>query len=66
MMDSNQSGDSGKELSATTEIHSPESSAFGPPVAIVGMACRFPGADDISAFWHLLETGGNAIQEGLP
>ncbi len=65
-MDSNQSGDSGKELSAIAEMHSPESSAFGPPVAIVGMACRFPGADDISAFWHLLETGGNAVQEGLP
>jgi hypothetical protein len=24
------------------------------PVAIVGLACRFPGASDPSAFWHLL------------
>ena len=36
------------------------------PVAIVGMACRFPGADDIHAFWRLLEEGGNAVQEGVP
>ena len=36
------------------------------PIAIVGMACRFPGANDIEAFWRLLETGGNAITEGVP
>ena len=36
------------------------------PVAVVGMACRFPGAPDISSFWHLLETGGNAVMDGLP
>ncbi|MCE2482846.1 MAG: hypothetical protein J4F33_08170 [Alphaproteobacteria bacterium] len=35
-------------------------------MAIVGMACRFPGADGISAFWRLLEEGGNAVQEGVP
>ena len=45
---------------------SPEFPAFGEPVAIVGMACRFPGADGIAAFWRLLEAGGNAVQEGLP
>ena len=36
------------------------------PIAIVGMACRFPGANGISAFWRLLEEGGNAVQEGRP
>ena len=30
------------------------------------MACRFPGANDIEAFWRLLETGGNAVTEGVP
>ena len=35
-------------------------------IAIVGMACRFPGADDIPAFWRLLEGGVNAVQEGEP
>ena len=36
------------------------------PVAIVGMACKFPGAPDIAGLWHLLERGGNAITEGEP
>jgi len=33
------------------------------PIAIVGMACRFPGAADIEAFWQLLRDGGDAIRE---
>lgn len=36
------------------------------PVAVVGMACRFPGAPDISSFWRLLESGRNAVLDGLP
>ena len=36
------------------------------PIAIVGMACRFPGADDIESFWRLLEEGGNAVTERAP
>ena len=36
------------------------------PIAVVGMACRFPGAPSISAFWDLLESGGNAVSEILP
>ena len=36
------------------------------PIAIVGMACRFPEADGIDAFWRLLEAGANAVQEGMP
>ena len=31
------------------------------PIAIVGMACRFPGADNLQAFWRLLCEGGNGI-----
>lgn len=33
-------------------------------VAIVGMACRFPGAADPAAFWRLLVTNSDAITEG--
>lgn len=33
------------------------------PIAIVGMACRMPGADDPAAFWELLRTGGDTITE---
>ena len=36
------------------------------PIAIVGMACRFPGAGDLDAFWRLLVEGGNAVTEGVP
>ena len=38
----------------------------GEPIAIVGMACRFPGASDISSFWRLLEAGEHAITQGVP
>ena len=34
------------------------------PIAIVGMACRFPGgANNPSAFWNLLTSGTDAIRE---
>ena len=36
------------------------------PVAIVGMACRFPGASSVPEFWRLLEAGENAVSEGDP
>jgi len=31
------------------------------PIAVVGMAARFPGADGADAFWQLLEEGRDAI-----
>ena len=33
-------------------------------VAVVGMACRFPGAPDLDAFWRQLEEGGSAVTDG--
>jgi len=33
------------------------------PIAIVGMACRFPGADGLAAFWRLLRDGVDAVGE---
>ncbi|WP_344416217.1 beta-ketoacyl synthase N-terminal-like domain-containing protein, partial [Amycolatopsis minnesotensis] len=30
-------------------------------IAVVGMACRLPGAGEVSAFWRLLSEGGHAI-----
>ena len=36
------------------------------PIAIIGMACRFPGAPDIPSFWRLLEAGENAVIESVP
>lgn len=37
----------------------PSSESF----AIVGMACRFPGAENVDAFWELLRNGTDAITE---
>ena len=49
----------------------PEQPALRPasaaePIAVIGMACRFPGAPDIPSFWRLLEAGGNSVTEGVP
>jgi acyl transferase domain-containing protein len=33
------------------------------PLAIVGMACRLPGADNLDQFWQLLRQGGSGIAE---
>ncbi len=35
-------------------------------IAIIGMACRFPGADNYNAFWDNLEKGVNSIKEVPP
>ena len=36
------------------------------PIAIIGMACRFPKAPDPEAFWELLVSGADAITEVPP
>ncbi len=36
------------------------------PIAVVGMACRFPSATGLPAFWRQLEAGESAVIEGVP
>ncbi|MEU6073734.1 amino acid adenylation domain-containing protein [Micromonospora sp. NPDC047074] len=42
-----------------------DEAAAGPPdkpVAVVGMAVRLPGADDLAAFWAMVEAGDRGIE----
>ena len=36
------------------------------PIAVIGIGCRFPGADSPDAFWRLLRDGVDAIREVPP
>ncbi|WP_224241542.1 type I polyketide synthase [Hyalangium gracile] len=48
-------------------LHELPRAAAQEPIAIVGMACRFPGgADSPSAFWELLRSGQDAVTEIPP
>ena len=40
--------------------------AVDEPVAIVGMACRFPHADDPAGFWRALQDGTDAVTDVPP
>ncbi|MFF2331573.1 beta-ketoacyl synthase N-terminal-like domain-containing protein, partial [Streptomyces sp. NPDC058103] len=35
----------------------------GNAIAVVGLACRFPGAPDPRAYWELLRAGGDAVTD---
>ncbi|MFC8363196.1 type I polyketide synthase [Streptomyces griseorubiginosus] len=48
-------GTGGDEPSAVTNTDGSE------PIAVIGIACRLPGAPDPSAFWQLLREGRDAI-----
>ncbi len=58
------------EVSGTPPNGSPAedsgSAGLSEPIAIVGMACRFPQADGLEAFRRLLDGGVNAVTEGVP
>ncbi|GAA4771552.1 hypothetical protein GCM10023329_18620 [Streptomyces sanyensis] len=46
----------------------PEAASAGhcEQIAVIGMACRFPGAPDLDGFWELLTAGRHAIREIPP
>ena len=47
-------------------MQKPNLTAFSQPIAVVGMACRFPQSPDLPSYWRLLEEGRNAVIEGEP
>ncbi|MFF9626468.1 SDR family NAD(P)-dependent oxidoreductase [Streptomyces griseosporeus] len=38
----------------------------GEPIAIVGMACRYPDADGVDAYWELVRDGRDAVTDVPP
>ena len=59
----------GNESSPVSQVTVSESSySLNSPdlerkVAVVGMGCKFPGADSIEEFWQLLDSGTSMLQE---
>ncbi len=51
------------DVSAAASRGRQDAGANGEPVAIIGVGCRFPGANGPGAFWRLLCDGGDAIRE---
>ncbi|MYA62563.1 MAG: type I polyketide synthase, partial [Dehalococcoidia bacterium] len=60
--------DIGGEPATTPEIIAPEPLAAprveDDGIAIVGMACRLPGAKNLSEYWNLLMSGVDAVTDG--
>ena len=65
-MSKKRSADHSQPTVAEADTRNRSGSQSAEPIAVVGMACRFPGANDVSAFWRLLEAGENAVSEGTP
>ena len=65
-MSKKRSSDHSQTTAAEPNIRDRSGRQSGEPIAVIGMACRFPRANDVSAFWRLLEAGENAVSEGIP
>jgi len=52
--------DESSEQAAQVKVEKAQQSFFE-PIAIIGMGCRFPGADNPDEFWNLLSEGRDAI-----
>jgi phthiocerol/phenolphthiocerol synthesis type-I polyketide synthase C len=48
------------------EVAEPRPMSADEPIAIIGIGCRFPGADGPAAFWRLLTEGRDAVGDIPP
>lgn len=53
-------------LGASVRHGSEQQAVAAEPVAVIGIGCRFPGADGPDQFWQLLHDGRDAITEVPP
>jgi acyl transferase domain-containing protein/acyl-CoA synthetase (AMP-forming)/AMP-acid ligase II/SAM-dependent methyltransferase/acyl carrier protein len=56
----------GGEPEPDRESPTPSVGAGPMPIAVIGIGCRFPGADGPEAFWQLLKDGGCPIHDVPP
>ncbi|MCX6049287.1 MAG: SDR family NAD(P)-dependent oxidoreductase, partial [Chloroflexi bacterium] len=49
--------------SEITTPHGQFTQGLNEPIAVISLACRFPGADTPEAFWQLLQDGVDRVQE---
>lgn len=54
-------GGTARQISAPVRIRPSSLAGASDAIAIVGMAGRFPGADDVDSFWRMLRDGVEAI-----
>ena len=47
--------------SAPSFVDAPRVEGVAMPIAVIGMSCRFPGADSVDEFWRLLTEGRDAV-----
>ena len=48
----------------TPQVSAPQDGRYPDhAIAVIGMACRFPGADSIEEFWELLSSGTSMVEE---
>ena len=55
-----------RKLLAELNLRKEEIAQFRQPIAIVGMACRFPGGEGLASYWRQLEEGRCTVTEGRP
>ncbi|HWD00814.1 MAG TPA: type I polyketide synthase [Candidatus Sulfopaludibacter sp.] len=48
---------------AAATVSARRGAAVNEPIAVIGMACRFPQAPDLESFWRLLAGAGDAMRD---
>lgn len=66
LLASHLAGADGESQSAAQQPSARPATLSDEPIAIIGLGCRFPGADGPEAFWRLLHDGVDAIREVPP